>query len=63
MGPNRTFRDLMRPYETLQDLTKAYRSLQDLTFSEVYGRAEVEEVYSKDTLECDDDTHKAVVCT
>ena len=34
-----------------------------VTFSEGKGLAEVEEGDSKDTLACDDDAHKADVCT
>ena len=34
-----------------------------VTFSEGNGTAEVEEGDSKDTLACDDDAHKADVCT
>ena len=34
-----------------------------ITFSEGNGRAEVNEDNSNDTLVCDDDAHKVVVCT
>ena len=34
-----------------------------VTFSEANGLAEVEEGDSKDTFACDDDAHKADVCT
>ena len=34
-----------------------------VTFFEANGFAEVEEGDSKDTLACDDDAHKVVVCT